>query len=47
MALNLLQDKGIPISQQRFTWKDLVQTAHQQDERRRIHAGADHFDERY
>jgi uncharacterized membrane protein YukC len=25
MALNLLQDKGVPISQQRFTWKDLVQ----------------------
>jgi hypothetical protein len=25
MALNLLQDKGVPIGQQRFTWKDLVQ----------------------
>jgi hypothetical protein len=25
MALNLLQDKGVPITQQRFTWKDLVQ----------------------
>ncbi len=25
MALNLLQDKGTPITQQHFTWKDLVQ----------------------
>jgi hypothetical protein len=25
MALNLLQDKGTPITQQTFTWKDLVQ----------------------
>lgn len=25
MALNLLKDKGIPIEQQKFTWKDLVQ----------------------
>jgi hypothetical protein len=25
MALNLLHDKGLPIGQQRFTWKDLVQ----------------------
>jgi hypothetical protein len=25
MALNLLRDKGVPIDQQKFTWKDLVQ----------------------
>src|ERR671928_778006 len=25
MALNFLQDKGVPLAQQRFTWKDLVQ----------------------
>src|SRR4029453_9386836 len=25
MALNLLQDKGVPLTRQRFTWKDLVQ----------------------
>jgi rubrerythrin len=25
MALNLLRDKGVPLAQQRFTWKDLVQ----------------------
>lgn len=25
MALNLLQDKGVPLARQRFTWKDLVQ----------------------
>ena len=25
MALNLLKDKGVPIDQQKFTWKDLVQ----------------------
>lgn len=25
MALNLLKDKGVPIEQQKFTWKDLVQ----------------------
>src|ERR1041384_2869418 len=25
MALNLLQTKGVPLAQQRFTWKELVQ----------------------
>src|ERR671928_2146043 len=25
MALNFLQDKGVPLAQQRFTWKELVQ----------------------
>src|SRR5215218_5102998 len=25
MALNLLQDKGVPLAKQRFTWKELVQ----------------------
>lgn len=25
MAINLLTDKGVPITQQKFTWKDLVQ----------------------
>ena len=25
MAVNLLTDKGTPIDQQKFTWKDLVQ----------------------
>lgn len=25
MALNLLKDKGVPVDQQRFTWKELVQ----------------------
>ncbi len=25
MAINLLKDKGIPITQQKFTWNDLVQ----------------------
>jgi hypothetical protein len=25
MALNLLKDTGVPIEQQKFTWKDLVQ----------------------
>src|SRR5215213_6357491 len=25
MALNLLKDKGTPLEQQRFTWKELVQ----------------------
>jgi len=25
MAVNLLADKGTPIDQQKFTWKDLVQ----------------------
>jgi hypothetical protein len=25
MALNLLKDKGVPLEQQRFTWKELVQ----------------------
>jgi hypothetical protein len=25
MALNLLQEKGVPLAQQRFTWKELVQ----------------------
>jgi hypothetical protein len=26
MALNLLENKGIPVSRQRFTWRELVQT---------------------
>ena len=25
MALNFLQDKGVPLAKQRFTWKELVQ----------------------
>ena len=25
MALNLLKDKGVPLANQRFTWKELVQ----------------------
>jgi hypothetical protein len=25
MALDLLKDKGVPLEQQRFTWKELVQ----------------------
>ena len=26
MAINLLRDRGVPLEQQRFTWRDLVQT---------------------
>jgi hypothetical protein len=25
MALNLLQDKGVPLAKQHFTWQELVQ----------------------
>jgi hypothetical protein len=25
MVLNLLQDEGVPLAKQRFTWKELVQ----------------------
>ena len=25
MAINLLRDRGVPLEQQRFTWRELVQ----------------------
>ena len=33
MAINLLKDKGTPLEQQRFTWKELVQAPVQQARR--------------